>query len=522
MRGDFYFGRLSAVLLGVLMLAGLVSGSAGSARAAAQVPFPRPASLEPKIDFWIDVFTAYGWRDFALVDGNHAWRVYTVYHLPGDGPPSSRQIRWVNAYLKDKYTDILRRLAAGEKPITSDELHVADLFKGQPLSAYSEAENNLRVQEGMRQRFRKGLLRSRYYRPTMERIFREAGLPPELVTLAQIESGFESRARSSAGAAGIWQFTRSTGRKYMHISRYRDDRLNPYRATIAAAKLLRYNYNLLGDWPLAITAYNYGLGGTERAANEFDGDYSRLIRQYDGPHFGFAVKNYYAEFLAALQVHRYENRYFPGIQDQSVKIAVTRSYRVRPGDTPNSIAQRFGISTRRLMAVNGISDARYLHVGSNLVIPPAGMGAAATTIWRTADSGTEGRRSSSYGIQTHHSTAPSEIADSQENARHHRLRQGETLDLVADHYDVAVSTLMRANGIDNPRRIRAGTMLVIPGPGSQAADGASPRHHRLRRGETLYRVADHYDVPVKALMKANGIANPRRVRAGTMLVIPEI
>ena len=102
----------------------------------------------------------------------------------------------------------------------------------------------------------------------------------------------------------------------MKITRYHDDRLNPDRATLAAAKLLRSNYDTLGDWPLAITAYNYGTGGTSAAASQFGGDYNRMVRSYNGPHFGFAARNYYAEFLAALQVHRDEDKYFPGIADE--------------------------------------------------------------------------------------------------------------------------------------------------------------------------------------------------------------
>src|SRR5208337_2347129 len=75
-------------------------------------------------------------------------------------------------------------------------------------------------------------------------------------------------------------------------------------------------YDTLGDWPLAITAYNYGTGGVARAAGIYGGDYCQMVQHYQGPHFGFAVKNYYAEFLAAMQVHRYEDKYFPGIEDE--------------------------------------------------------------------------------------------------------------------------------------------------------------------------------------------------------------
>src|SRR5208283_5531775 len=119
-----------------------------------------------------------------------------------------------------------------------------------------------------------------YWRPTMEKIFQAAGLPVELITLAQVESGFERGARSSAGAVGIWQFTRATGKQYMTIRGRHDDRLNPTRETEAAAKLLRSNFETLGDWPLAITAYNYGTGGVARAAGIYGGDYCQMVQHY--------------------------------------------------------------------------------------------------------------------------------------------------------------------------------------------------------------------------------------------------
>ncbi|MGH7814971.1 MAG: lytic transglycosylase domain-containing protein [Candidatus Binataceae bacterium] len=300
----------------VVALAMTLVAAPGASAGSAQADFPRPAAIEPSVEFWVNVFSAYSDRDFIVMDRGQVSRIYQVYHLPGYGPPSRHDIEWINAYMKAKYGDILNRLATGERPATYQEQRIAELFKGEPPSAYAAAAGNLRVQEGLRERFRRGLLRAKYYLPTMERIFRNAGLPPQLVNLAQIESGFQVRARSGAGAVGIWQFTRGTGRKYLRINRYRDDRLNPVRETEAAARLLRANYDEFGDWPLAITAYNYGTGGTARAASIYAGDYCKLVRQYDGPRFGFAVKNYYPEFLAALQVYRYRGRYFPGIEDE--------------------------------------------------------------------------------------------------------------------------------------------------------------------------------------------------------------
>jgi membrane-bound lytic murein transglycosylase D len=314
----------------IVILAALSLARPALLRAESKVPFPRPTAIQPNIQFWVDVFTTYSVRDFAIVDRDKITRVYQVFHLPGDGSPNRDDVDWVNAYLKTKYGEILDRLATGHQPDGYDERRVAELFKGEPLSAYSMAAQNLRVQEGLRERFRQGLVRSRYYRATMERIFRQAGLPPELVTLAQVESGFQTRAKSTAGACGIWQFTRATGAKYMKVSRRRDDRLNPIRSTEAAAKLLRSNYDQLGDWPLAITAYNYGTGGIARAADLYAGDYSQMIERYQGPHFGFAVKNYYAEFVAAMDVYEHEDTYFPGINDEVVKVESTNNYTTEP------------------------------------------------------------------------------------------------------------------------------------------------------------------------------------------------
>jgi len=285
-------------------------------RADASELFPRPASLEPNVHFWVDVFTAYSYRDFIIHDRDKVWKIYQVFHMPGDGIPTQDEVEWANAYLKQKYHTALLKLSTGQKPSGYIEEDVAKLFHGEPPQSYAAAAENLRVQQGLKERFRETLLRARGYQPVMERIFRAAGLPVELTLLPSVESGFYTRARSSAGAVGIWQFTRSTGRQYMTIRGRRDDRLDPVRSTTAAAKLLSYNLSVLGNWPLAVTAYNHGTYGMQRAAEMYGDDLPRIVEQYDGPHFGFASKNYYAEFLAALQVHRYEDKYFPGIKDE--------------------------------------------------------------------------------------------------------------------------------------------------------------------------------------------------------------
>ena len=198
--------RVASTVAIATLLAGLPRAPAQAANevAVAQInaktsPFPRPAALEPNIDFWVKAFTYWSERDFVIHDRDNVSRIYEKFHMPGDGPPAGEEIEWANAYLKAKYGDILKRLATGQQPVGWEEQQVAAMFKGQSASAYALAAENLRVQEGLCEPFHDSLLRSRYYRPRMEQVFAGAGLPPELVALALVESGFSARVRSSAG-----------------------------------------------------------------------------------------------------------------------------------------------------------------------------------------------------------------------------------------------------------------------------------------------------------------------------------
>ena len=143
------------------------------------------------------------------------------------------------------------------------------------------------------------------FRETLKKL----GVPEELALLPLVESSFEN-VRSRAGAVGMWQFTRSTGRLYLRITSRVDERLDPSKAAHAAGRLLRDNYNALGNWPLAITAYNHGRGGMQRAQREHGSDLNVIISDYDGPVFGYASMNFYSEFLAAVEVYDTYANYF--------------------------------------------------------------------------------------------------------------------------------------------------------------------------------------------------------------------
>jgi soluble lytic murein transglycosylase-like protein len=208
-----------------------------------------------------------------------------------------------------------------------------------------------------------------------------------------VESSFENRALSNAGAAGIWQFTRGTGRLYLSVNQRVDERLDPAKATRAAARLLHDNYLALGSWPLAITAYNHGRAGMLRAQTEVGSEISRIIEDYRGPSFGYASMNFYSEFAAAVDVYSNYEQYFgqltldtpstrpervPALtrvaakspskgRVQAAKASTGDKYKVRKGDTLADIAQRFGISVRELMDANNLRN-HIIYAGQILLV----------------------------------------------------------------------------------------------------------------------------------------------------------
>lgn len=177
------------------------------------------------------------------------------------------------------------------------------------------SEDLIRNQSGIKERFEEGLKRSGRYLPAMEKIFLDYGLPPQLTRVPMIELSFDYTAYSSVGAAGIWQFMRATGKNYMRVDNVIDERLDPIVATRAAAKYLKHAYDVLGAWPLAITSYNHGINGILKASKSVGTrDINTIIQEYDGDTFGFASKNFYPEFMAALEIDQNIEKFFPGLR----------------------------------------------------------------------------------------------------------------------------------------------------------------------------------------------------------------
>jgi len=275
--------------------------------------FPRPPELEPAVHFWVRVYTEIDTDSGFLHDDEDLSVVYETLHFAPSASPRARE-RIVDE-ARDRYVAALRRIAAATGPLSAEDQRIRDLWgdKATPARLH-EATDHVRFQLGQADRFRAGLRRSGQWEAHIAETLANLGLPPELAVLPHVESSFNPAAHSKAGAAGLWQFMRSTGRRFMRIDSTVDDRLDPFRSTEAAGQLLAYNFRLLGTWPLALTAYNHGAAGMRRAVETLGTeDIAQIVRNYHSPSFGFASRNFYASFLAALQVDKDPDKYFGAI-----------------------------------------------------------------------------------------------------------------------------------------------------------------------------------------------------------------
>jgi membrane-bound lytic murein transglycosylase D len=264
--------------------------------------FPLYPCIKANVKFWEDIYSRYSTRQGILHDTDDLSRVYAVIDLVDwEAPDSAKTNSGRIQAAKSRTNAILTNLGSGIPPRTVEERRIAGLFPKQRHTTYHEARENIRLQIGQSDRFKEGLIRSGRYLQQFRQIFVAQGLPAELVYLPHVESSYNPKAYSKAGAAGLWQFTRTTGKDFMTINQLVDERYDPYLATQAAAQLLKENYSQLQTWPLALTAYNYGRAGMVRAVRE-EGKYEGIFKSYNQGYFKFASRNFYSEFLAAMRV----------------------------------------------------------------------------------------------------------------------------------------------------------------------------------------------------------------------------
>jgi membrane-bound lytic murein transglycosylase D len=435
----------------VLLLAPFVHGFASSAEVSDV--FAHPPELEPDVRFWIRVYTEVTTDQGLLHDDWNLGLVYEVLRFdPADSP---RQRERLVAQAKAHYAELLRRFAAGATDnLTAHEKRILHAFGEKTTPAqFRDAIDRIRFQLGQADRFHEGLLRAQAYEANISRVLADRGVPAEIGALPHVESSFNPAAYSRVGAAGLWQFMPGTAKRYMRVDSLVDQRLDPYSATEAAANLMLYNYRLLGSWPLAVTAYNHGPGGLRRAQDELGtSNIAVIVKRYQGATFGFASRNFYVAFLAALEVDRNAEKYFGPLTHlpdaQSIVV-------VLPDYIPvDALAKAFKADLGALRVLNPAlrppiwNKARFVPRGYALRVPGSPQPAEIAAAWA--------------------SLAPTTRYVVQRNDGPHRVRRGETLAGIAAASGVSLSQLLAANGWSGTRELARGEVVHIPVPASRA------------------------------------------------------
>jgi membrane-bound lytic murein transglycosylase D len=430
----------------------------GIAAAQESDPFAVPPELEPDVRFWVRVYTEVTTDQGLLHDSWNLGQVYEVLRFDPDVTLAMRERQVAEA--KERYAALLHRFANGDtETLNPHERRIQKAFgEGATPRQYLDAIERIRFQLGQADRFHEGLIRSQLWESHIARVLEDRGVPAEISALPHVESSFNPAAYSRVGAAGLWQFMPGTARRFMRVDSLVDERLDPYRATEAAANLMLYNYNLLGSWPLAVTAYNHGPGGLRRAQQDLGtSDIAIIVKRFQGATFGFASRNFYVAFLAALEVERNPEEFFGPI--------------VHLPDTENST-----VELPDYIPVDALAKTFKVDLGALRVLNPA----LRPPIW-------EGQRFVPRGYSlrlpgriaaTDVSAAWSRLPQAQRflaqrmDAKY-RLRHDETVQSLAGKLHVTAARLLSSNGWSEAPALQKGQVLRVPLPPSRA-DKAAP------------------------------------------------
>jgi membrane-bound lytic murein transglycosylase D len=341
------------------------------------------------------------------------------------------------------------------------------------------------------------------YIPFIRKEIEERGLPIELLYLPVIESGFLPTAVSKSGAAGLWQFMKnSMGPFDMKVSDWADERMDFWKSTQGALRKLEENYKALGDWPLALAAYNAGLGGV-----------SRVVQQT-------GVRDYWA--LSAQKALKIETvHYVPKLLAVTYILSRPREFavdvwqegpewtRIPLGKTVDlgMLADEAGVDIGLLK--NGNRELLYNVTPPDpayqLKVPLENAGAVAAVL----------ERKDLTLIKNYFYT----------------IRSGDTLSALALHYGVTVDLIQNANPGLQSKYLQIGKRILIPalrevnpyqGPKNTGAILSFTGSHLVKRGETLWAIALAYSIDPEALAQANNMALNDTLREGRALKVPII
>jgi membrane-bound lytic murein transglycosylase D len=346
-----------------------------------------------------------------------------------------------------------------------------------------------------REAFKGSLARLDKIRPTMERIFKQHGIPKDLVYLCLVESNANPHAVSSSGATGYWQFIPDTAKKYgLQVNRYVDERKHLEKSTHAAAQYLRHLYSIFGDWYLAIAAYNAG-----------EGTLIRLMKNHDVYTFwdinnSMTIKpetiDYVPKYIATVILAKNRTTYglpnppqgtVPGIPET----VDSTEYLDRIAKSNSSLNESLAENNPEF-----ITDAQggSIKNGGDKIrknIP----------------------KSSKKGLNT-------QLDTSDESATYvnHTVHKGDTLYSLARKYSSSVDAIAKANRISQKQGLKLGKTLIIPSAQNKQAHMKSTKY-KVKKGDTLWGISKQFDVSTMDILRWNKLTSTAQIKPGDKLTI---
>jgi membrane-bound lytic murein transglycosylase D len=354
-----------------------------------------------------------------------------------------------------------------------------------------------------------GLERAGRYRPMIERILMEEDVPLDLIYLAQAESAFLPRALSRAKAKGMWQFISSRGKEYgLRQTWWIDERSDPEKSTRAAARHLHDLYEEFGDWYLAMAAYNAGpLRITNALRKTGATSFWQLADKRALPK---ETINYVPTILALAIIGRNPEKYGFDVDPEPI------------------------LETERV-SLNDATDLRVIAEAIDFPVDDLKTLNPHVLRWTTPPNDPDFELVLPKGYAGKFTTQMASLPASDRVLwRHHTVKKGETLSVIAKKYGITVSVLSQANQISSKKALSTGQDLIIPmsgtaPPAPQAAANRSSKPaattapgstYTVRSGDTLSVIATKFGVSVNDLKKWNGLSSSR-IDVGKKLKVAE-
>jgi membrane-bound lytic murein transglycosylase D len=349
------------------------------------------------------------------------------------------------------------------------------------------------------------LNRSVRYMPMIEDALKAEGLPLDLGYLPIVESGFNPTALSRAAAKGMWQFEAGTGAENgLALNWFRDDRSDPEKASVAAAKYLKWLVDQYsGDWFMTLAAYNCGIGRVDAAAKRAKltdywalSDSSRYLPR--------DTREYVPMVLASILIARNPTHY--GFEVPAVPLLAYEKVTVPDAIDLGVIAEWAGVPVEQIRDLNPELRRATTPLGKHDLKVPVGTGPMIEAKLATAD--------------------PAVFARSQ--FQWHTVKKGESLSSIARAAGVKTAILASANGVTSSAKVQVGQQLMIPRaaasptiaarkpatasasgtptPAPASAPSTGPTTYRVKQGDTLYSIARQFDTTVDALKHLNALS----------------